>query len=94
MNAETIERHVSNLLVMIKTKSPEEINKLTEFDDFKKNGGKALYEIILKNEFDMKIFKEMMKMKRRLESGEDQYSVDVRFGTYMAEKFIDPVLKK
>jgi hypothetical protein len=92
MNADTIEKHVKNLLELVKTKSDEEINVLTEFDDFKKNGGKLLYEMILKNEFDPLIFKEMIKMKRRLESGEDQYSVDVRFGKFMAEKFIDPVV--
>ena len=43
---------------------------------------------------DFNIFKEMMKMKRRLESGEEQYSVDVRFGKFMAEKYIDPLTHK
>jgi len=41
----------------------------------------------------MNIYRQMMKMKRKLESGEDQYSVDVKFGKYMAEKFVDPVVK-
>jgi hypothetical protein len=51
------------------------------------------YETILNGQFEPTIFKEMMKMKRRLESGEDQYSVDVRFGQFMASKYIDPVSK-
>jgi hypothetical protein len=42
----------------------------------------------------MKIFKEMMKMKRRLESGEDQYSVDVKFGQFMADKYLKPIVEK
>ena len=40
------------------------------------------------------IFKEMMKMKRKLESGEDQYSVDVKFGKYMGSIYLDPIAKK
>jgi len=94
MNAEEIEKNVSQLLVALKNNSVDEINQMEEFNDFKNGSGKLLYEMIIKNEFNMTIFKEMMKMKRRLESGEDQYSVDVRFGTYMAERFIDPVVGK
>jgi hypothetical protein len=54
-----------------------------------------LYEMVFSKEGvnDM-VFKEMMKMKRRLEAGEDQYSVDVRFGQFMAKEYIDPVIKK
>jgi hypothetical protein len=37
---------------------------------------------------------EMMKRKRELESGKDQYSVDVKFGQYMADKYINPVINK
>jgi hypothetical protein len=36
----------------------------------------------------------MMKRKREIEAGKDQYSVDVKFGKFMAEKYIDPVIKK
>jgi hypothetical protein len=35
-----------------------------------------------------------MKRKRELESGKDQYSVDVKFGQYMADKYINPVINK
>ena len=41
---------------------------------------------------DISIFKQMMKMKRKLENGEEQYSVDVKFGKFMAENYIDPVV--
>jgi hypothetical protein len=41
---------------------------------------------------DLGIFNQMMAMKRRVEGGEDQYSVDVRFGKFMAEKYIDPLV--
>ena len=54
------------------------------------------FELIL-SENDIQnnvIFKQMMKMKRELESGKDQYSVDVKFGQYMADKYIDPVINK
>jgi hypothetical protein len=52
------------------------------------------YETILNGQFEPEIFKEMMKMKRKLEKGEDQYSVDVKFGQFMADKYIAPALKK
>ena len=42
----------------------------------------------------MEIFKEMTQMKRRLEQGDDQYSVDVNFGKFMADKFVNPVVNK
>jgi hypothetical protein len=52
-----------------------------------------MYDMIVKeNDFNEEIFKELIRMKRRLESGEDQYSVDVKFGKFMAEKYIEPVL--
>ena len=33
-------------------------------------------------------------MKRKLEGGEDPYSVDVKFGEYMADKYIAPVVSQ
>ena len=39
------------------------------------------------------IFKRMMTLKRKLEDGEDSYGVDVKFGQYMAEKYVDPLVK-
>ena len=93
MNAEQIEETVSKLLELVNTHPKEYIDSLNEFSFFKKNN-QTFYDLILNKQHDPVIFKEMMKMKRRLESGEDQYSVDVKFGTYMSEKFIDPVIKK
>jgi len=93
MNADQIEETVSRLLELVNTHPREYIDSLEEFSSFKKCN-QTFYEIILNKQHDHIIFKEMMKMKRRLESGEDQYSVDVKFGTYMSEKFIDPVIKK
>jgi len=92
--ADEIEKIVDELKNLKENTSIEEINGMERFNDFKiKN--RMFYEMILsENGLDPVIFKEMMKMKRRLESGEDQYSVDVRFGKYMAEKYIDPVANK
>jgi hypothetical protein len=93
MNADQIEEIVNKLLELKKTKSREEIEKLDTFSDFKAKN-KTFYEVILSPEMDISIFREMMKMKRRLEAGEDSYSVDVRFGEFMAKKYIDPVVNK
>jgi hypothetical protein len=91
MLSDEIEIIVNKLLLLKKEKSIAEINELTEFDTFKKEN-KLLYETVLSDNMDLPIFKQMMKMKRKLEDGEDQYSVDVKFGKYMAEKFIDPIV--
>ena len=91
MLSSEIEEVVNKLLSLKKIKSIYEINELTEFDTFKKEN-KLLYETVLSDNMDIPIFKQMMKMKRKLEDGEDQYSVDVKFGKYMAEKFIDPIV--
>ena len=88
MLAEEIEKTVNKILEY------KNLNKsLDEFENFK-NENKLLYEAVTGDDYDPVIFKEMMKMKRLLESGKEQYAVDVRFGQFMAEKFIDPVIKK
>jgi hypothetical protein len=48
----------------------------------------------LSDDMDLTIFKQLMSMKRKLEEGEEQYSVDVKVGQMMAEKYLDPVLSK
>jgi hypothetical protein len=89
--ADQIEEIVDKLIKLKETHSAEQINALEEYNDFKLKN-RVFYEMILSNEgLNQVIFKEMMKMKRRLESGEDQYSVDVKFGQFMASKYIDPV---
>ena len=92
MLAVEIEEIVNKLLYLKKHISIEQINELEEFKQFKEEN-KLFYETILSEDMDMNIYRQMMKMKRKLESGEDQYSVDVKFGKYMAEKFVDPVVK-
>jgi hypothetical protein len=92
MLAVEIEEVVNKLLYLKKHMSVSEINELEEFKQFKEEN-KLFYETILSDDMDMNIYRQMMKMKRKLESGEDQYSVDVKFGKYMAEKFVDPVVK-
>jgi hypothetical protein len=86
-----IELIVNKLLELKKTHTFSEIDSNPEFNSFKQ-ANKLLYETVLSDTMDISIFKQMMKMKRKLEDGEDQYSVDVKFGKYMAEKFIDPVV--
>lgn len=89
--ADQIEEIVSKLIKLKETHTSEEINRLEEYNDFKTKN-RMFYEMIVSEEgLDQVIFKEMMKMKRRLEAGEDQYSVDVKFGQFMATKYIDPV---
>jgi hypothetical protein len=91
--ADKIEEIVDKLIKLKETHTPEQINELEEYTDFKTKN-KMFYEMILSNEgLDQVIFKEMMKMKRRLEAGEDQYSIDVKFGKFMASKYIDPITK-
>jgi hypothetical protein len=92
--ADEIEQYVEELGELKKKISIEDINNDQRFDEFRAQN-KIFYEMILSPEgLDTVIFKEMMKMKRRLEAGEDQYSVDVRFGQFMANRYIDPVIKK
>ena len=81
--------------IIVHKKNGEDINTMEEFYDFK-TANQMFYELIIADDNILvnPIFKQMMKMKRQLESGEDQYSVDVKFGQYMADKFIDPVIKK
>jgi hypothetical protein len=94
MNADQIEEIVSKLLILKKEgKSKEEIDLLSEFNEFKTNN-KLFYNTIINGEFDKDIFKKMMNYKRKIENGEDKYGVDVKFGYYMSEKYIDPVIKK
>ena len=93
MNADTIEIFVEKLLLLKKTFSKEQIDLMEEFNDFKK-GNKLFYETILSDQMDTVIFKKMMKLKRDLEKGEDSYGVDVKFGKYMAEKYVDPITSK
>jgi hypothetical protein len=92
MLAVEIENVVNKLLYLKKHISIEQINEIEEFKQFKEEN-KVFYETILSDNMDMDIYRQMLKMKRKLESGEDQYSVDVKFGKYMAEKFVDPVVK-
>ncbi len=71
-------------------KSFDESPELAEFG--KKH--QMLLNTIKDSTFNEEIFKQMMKCKRQLENGVNPYSVDVKFGTFMKEKYIDPVLPK
>jgi len=92
--ADQIEQIVEELTKLKGKCSVEEINAMPQYNDFKAQN-RIFYEMIISTEgVNQVVFKEMMKMKRRLEAGEDQYSVDVRFGQFMAGKYIDPVIPK
>ena len=91
MKADEIEKVVKELIIAKDTLKKENLDTL--FLDFRTRN-RMLYELILEGNFDPVIFNEMMKRKRELENGSDQYSVDVKFGKFMAEKYIDPVVKK
>jgi hypothetical protein len=94
MLADEIEKIVYQLLELRLVSTPEEIKALTEFDAFREQN-RLFYDLILSGQFEEPVFKQMMAMKRRIESKElNNYEADVRFGQYMAEKYIDPVIKK
>lgn len=90
--ASDIEIIVSRLLLLSKEYTREEIDSMIEFDEFKTKN-KLFYETILTEGIDLGIFKQMMKCKRKLEEGVDPYEVDVKFGKFMADKYVDPVIK-
>ena len=91
MSATDIERIVSEILDLKEKMTRPEMD--SQFLDFRTKN-RTFYETIINDEFEPVIFKEMMKRKRELELGKDQYSVDVKFGQYMSDKFIAPVLTK
>ena len=93
--ANDIEEITAKITQLKKTHTDTEITDLEEFLDFRTNN-RMFFELILSESNIQKnvIFKQMMKMKRELESGKDQYSVDVKFGQFMADKYISPVINK
>ena len=92
--ADQIEQIVEELTKLKATHTLEELDAMTEFLDFKTQN-RIFYEMIISDEgVNEVVFKEMMKMKRKLEAGEEQYNVDVKFGQFMSTKYIDPVIKK
>ena len=93
MKADEIEAIVDQLIELKKTKERSEIDLLPEFDEFRKTQ-RMFYQVVLSEEMDTTIFKQMMAMKRKIEGGEDQYSVDVKFGQFMADKYLTPVVSK
>ena len=93
MKADQIEAVVDKLLELKKTTPRSEIDLLPEFDEFR-TSQRMFYQVVLSDEMDLTIFKQMMAMKRKLEEGEDQYSVDVKFGQFMADKYLTPVVSK
>jgi hypothetical protein len=90
ISADEIEAIVANILELKEMVSRKELDN--RFLDFRTKN-RIFYETLLNGQFQPEIFKEMMKRKRELESGKDQYSVDVKFGEYMAEKYLAPALK-
>ena len=90
LSADEIEKIVESILQLKEKVSRQELD--THFLDFRTKN-RIFYETLLNGQFQPEIFKEMMKRKRELESGKDQYSVDVKFGEYMAEKYLAPALK-
>lgn len=92
MNADEIEKIVEKLMKLKQTLSKEQIDLDPEFNLFKEKN-RLFYDTIIAGEMDTQIFKRMMTLKRKLEAGEDSYGVDVKFGQYMAEKYVDPLVK-
>jgi hypothetical protein len=93
MLASEIESIVAKLLELKNEYSIEYINTLPEFEEFRKTQ-RMFYETVLSGTFEPEIFKVMMDYKRKIENGSDQYSIDVQFGQYMADRYIPESLKK
>ena len=93
MNADQIEEIVMDILDAKKTRSIESIKEDPKYNTFK-TILEPLYTMVLSDEMNVSIFKEMMNCKRKLEKGDDPYSVDVRFGQFMAEQYVYPVVGK
>jgi len=93
-SADQLQHDVYTLVNARKHHTVSEIENSPEFDNFRKDN-KMIYDMIVKeNDFNEEIFKELIRMKRRLEAGEDQYSVDVRFGQFMADRYLAPIKEK
>jgi hypothetical protein len=96
-SADEIERIVYELSDLRKVASREQIDANEEYTNFR-TSNRIFYEMIICGDIETPenktIFKEMLKMKRKLEAGEDQYSVDTKLGQFMAKKYIDPVTEK
>ena len=96
-SADDIERIVASLLKLRKVSTKSDIDANEEYTEFR-TSNRVFYEMIMSGELEHPqnnmVFKEMMKMKRKLEAGEDQYSVDVKLGQFMATKYIDPITEK
>ncbi len=92
MLASEIEEIVNKLLVFKEKFTKSEIDTFPEFENFRKTQ-KMFYETILSDSFDPVIFNIMMENKRKIENGADQYSIDVAFGQYMADRYIPESLK-
>ena len=89
-----IEQVVNSLLKLkAEGKSKDFIDSLSEFKDFRTTN-KLFYDTIIGGDFNPEIFKQMMSLKRKIDDGGDSYEADVKFGKFMAEKYIDPVIKK
>ena len=93
MNSDEIETIVDKLLVLRNKFTVMEIEAMPEFLPFRTKN-KLFFETIMAGGHNPEIFKRMMLMKRKLESGATQYEVDVKFGKFMAEKYVDPLIKK
>lgn len=92
--ADQLQRDVYELVNARKDRTESEIDSDPRFDEFRKDN-KMMYDMIVKeNDFNEEIFKELISMKKLLESGEDQYSVDVRFGQFMADRYLTPIKEK
>jgi len=92
-SADQLEKDVYTLVNAKKHNTVSEIENSPDFDNFRKDN-KMIYDMVMENDFNEEIFKELIRMKRRLEAGEDKYSVDVRFGQFMADRYITPVKEK
>ena len=90
--ADEIETIVNEINLLKQENTRDQIDQIERFHEFKTQN-KIFYDLIISDvPFDMVIFKQMMKMKRKLEGGEEQFSVDVKFGEFMAEKYLKPIV--
>ena len=88
MNADEIE----SIIAKIQSEVKNNIFDPNEYSSFKESN-RTLYSLAVSGEINEEIFSKFMNMKRKLEQGKDPYSIDVEVGQFMAERYIDPVVK-
>ena len=89
MSIDDIENTVFKIVEDLKNNTFKESNYLSFKEKYN-----SIYDMATSDGMDLTIFKKLISMKRKLDDGADPYSTDVEVGQIMADKYINPVIKK